>query len=171
MYSATGTPGLRSAAAATPRRRESASPRSVTRAYAQPAKSAAQGGRGGEERGARDEGDAACLGGAEDGGLGRRVGVAVDDGGAADGGHGGGHGRLGDGVHGRGDAGDGERHAAGEAGGEVDGVGGEVDVAREDDHVVVGVGDALREQPRRREAVGGEVAGAGHLGVMVFSGF
>ena len=85
MYSDTGTPGLRSAAAATPRRRESASPRSVTRAYAQPAKSAAQGGRGGEERGARDEGDAACLGGAEDGGLGRRVGVAVSMGEATQG--------------------------------------------------------------------------------------
>jgi len=43
------------------------------------------GGRGGEERGARDEGDAACLGGAEDGGLGRRVGVAVSMGEATQG--------------------------------------------------------------------------------------
>jgi len=52
----------------------------------------------------------------------------------------GGHGVLGDGVHRGGDAGDGQRHAAGEAGGEIDGVGGEVDVPREEDHVVVGVG-------------------------------
>jgi len=87
-------------------------------------------------------------------------GVAVHDGGGAEGGHGRGHGGLGDGVHRGRDAGDGERHAAGEARGEVDGVGGEADVPRQEDDVVVGVGDALREEPRRREAVVGEVGPA-----------
>jgi hypothetical protein len=47
-----------------------------------------------------------------------------------------------------------------EAGGEVDGIGGKADVARKEDDVVVGVGDARREEARPREAVGGEVGAA-----------
>lgn len=65
--------------------------------------------------------------------------VAVDDGGAAEGSHGDGHGCLGDGVHGGGDARDGELDVTGQAGREVDSVGGEVDVMREKYHIVVGV--------------------------------
>jgi len=43
MYSDTGTPGLWSVVAATPTSLESASPRSVTTAYAQPVKSTVDG--------------------------------------------------------------------------------------------------------------------------------
>lgn len=66
-------------------------------------------------------------------------------------GHGGGHVILGDGVHGRGDAREGEIDVAREARGERDGVRGEVNVVREENDVVVSVGVALVE-----ESIGGE---------------
>lgn len=81
------------------------------------------------------------------------VGVIVDDPDPSEGGHRGGHVRLRDGVHRRGDAGDGEGHAPAEARGERDGVGGEVDVVREEDDVVVGVGVSLRKELLRREPI------------------
>lgn len=100
-----------------------------------------------------EDGDAAGLGGADEGGLVGSGGVGVDDGDTAEGSHSGGHGGFGDSVHRGGDEGSGERDVAGEVGGEVDGVGGEVDVVREEDDVVVGVGEALVEELLRRETV------------------
>lgn len=60
--------------------------------------------------------------------------------------HGNGHGGLGDGVHRRSDAGDGEGDVAAELSGEVDAVDREVDVAREKDDIIVSVRVALVEQ-------------------------
>lgn len=61
-------------------------------------------------------------------------------------GHGGSHGRFGDGVHGRSNEGSRKRDVAAETGGEVDGIGGEVDVVREEDKVIVGVREAAVEK-------------------------
>lgn len=83
----------------------------------------------------------------------------MDDSDATEGGHGNGHGGLGDGVHRRGNAWDGEVVALGEAGGEVDGVGGEINEAGVDDDVIVGVGDALGEEAGGSEAVVVEARG------------
>lgn len=79
--------------------------------------------------------------------------VAVDDGGAAEGGHGDGHGCFGDGVHRGGDARDGEWDVTGQSSRELDSVGGKVDVMREKNHIVVGVGKTLREESGGRKAV------------------
>ena len=109
--------------------------------------------RGREESRGREERDAARLDGADHGGLDLSGEVGVDDSDAAERGHGGGHGGFGDGVHRRSDDRSVEREAAREVGGERNIVGGEVDVVREENHVVVGVGVALVEQTRRREPV------------------
>ena len=109
--------------------------------------------RGREESRGREERDAARLDGADHGGLDLSGEVGVDDSDAAQRGDGGGHGGLGDGVHRRRDDRSVEREAAREVGGERNIVGGEVDVVREENHVVVGVGVALVEQTRRREPV------------------
>ncbi|WOL19511.1 hypothetical protein Cni_G28309 [Canna indica] len=109
--------------------------------------------RRGEEGGIGDERDASGLGGVDDSGLTGGGVIAVDDGGHAEGGHGDGHGGLGHDVHGRGYAWDGEGETAGESRGEVDGVGWKVDVAGEDDDIVVRVGDALGEKSRRGEVI------------------
>lgn len=93
------------------------------------------------------------LGGAEDRGLDRRFAVGVDKGDATKGGHSGSHVGLGDGVHWGGDAGDRKRNVASKAGGEGDGVGGEVDVVWKEDDVVICVGVALGEESIRGEAV------------------
>lgn len=66
-------------------------------------------------------------------------------------GHGGSHVILGDGVHGGGDAREGEIDVAREARGERNGVGREVNVVREKNDVIVSVGVALAE-----ESIGGE---------------
>ncbi|WOL08855.1 hypothetical protein Cni_G17608 [Canna indica] len=117
--------------------------------------------RRGEEGGIDDERDASGLGGANDSDLTGGGVIAVDDGAPTEGDHGDGHGGLGHGVHGRGDAWDGEGETAGESRGEVDDVGWKVDVAGEDDDIVVRVGDALGEKLRRREAVLHLVVGLG----------
>lgn len=85
--------------------------------------------------------------------------VVVKDRDAAERSHGDGHGGLGDGVHGRGDAGDRKVDVPGELGVEIDSFGGEVDVVREEDDVIVGVGEALVE-----EAGGGEAVFDGDFG-------
>lgn len=84
--------------------------------------------------------------------------VGVDEAEAAEGGHGESHGGFGDGVHGGGHAGEGEGDVAAEFGAEFHRVGGEIDVVREEDDVVVCVGVALREELRGRKAV----VGGGH---------
>lgn len=93
------------------------------------------------------------LGLSDHGRLSGDVAVVVDDSDPSEGGHGGGHVGLRDGVHRRGDAGDGEGHAPAEARGEGDGVRGEIDVVREEDDVVVCVGVSLREELLRRETI------------------
>lgn len=98
------------------------------------------------ENGVGGNRNAEGFGAADGGSLSGDVAVIVDDSDSSEGGHSGGHVGLGDGVHGGSDAGDGERDALAEARGEGDGVGGEVDVVREEYHVVVGVGVSLREE-------------------------
>lgn len=83
----------------------------------------------------------------------------MDDANAAKRSHGGGHVGLCDGVHGRGDAGDGKRDVAAESGGELDGLRGEVDVVGKEDDVIVGVGVTLVKEP-----LGGEPILAGKHG-------
>lgn len=97
-------------------------------------------GRVGEDR------DAAGLDGADDGGLVGGGKVGVDDAKAAQRRHGGGHGTLGDGVHRGGDDWGEEREPAREVRGEGNVIGGEVDVVREEDDVIVGVGVATVEE-------------------------
>lgn len=105
------------------------------------------------EDGIGENRDAAGFDGFNHVGLLRRRRVGVDDADAAEGGHGNGHVGLGDGVHGGRNAGDREGDAAAESGGQMDGVGGEVDVVRKEDDVIVGVGVALVEEPIGGEAV------------------
>lgn len=77
----------------------------------------------------------------------------MDDADATKSSHGGGHVGFGDGVHGGRDAGDREGDIAGESSSELDGVGGEVNVVRKEDDIVVGVGKSLVEEPLSCETV------------------
>ena len=97
--------------------------------------------------------DAAGLDGANDGCLVGSEGVGVDNTKATKGRHSGGHGALDDGVHKGGEDRGEERNPVREALGEVDVIGGEVNVVQEKDDVIVGVGVATVEELRGGEPV------------------
>ena len=86
------------------------------------------------------------LGSADDGGLLGRSTIRVYNSDTTKGSHGSSHVSFGDSVHRGGNAGDRERDIAGEVGRQGHSIGGEVNVVREKDNIVVGIRVALAEQ-------------------------